>query len=58
MKASKNRNYIVGEEHLAHIKTIVVSQGGKLTYVFLYATTGLCRQRYVLIVGVLTLFCC
>jgi hypothetical protein len=38
MKASKNHNNIVGEKHLAHIRTIVVSFGGKLTYVFLSAT--------------------
>jgi hypothetical protein len=43
MKASKNRNNIVDEEHLAHIRTIVVSLGGKLTYVFLYAITDLLR---------------
>jgi hypothetical protein len=24
-KASKNRNHVIGEEHLAHIRTIVVS---------------------------------
>jgi hypothetical protein len=41
MKASKNHNNIVGEERLAHIRTIVVSLGGKLTYVFLSATTDL-----------------
>jgi hypothetical protein len=28
-KASKNYNNIFGEEHLAHIRTIVVSLGGK-----------------------------
>jgi hypothetical protein len=33
-KVSKNRNNVVGEEHLAHIRTIVVFLGGKLTYVF------------------------
>jgi hypothetical protein len=32
-KASKNHNNIFGEEHLAHIRTIVISLGGKLTYV-------------------------
>jgi hypothetical protein len=31
-KASKNHNNIVSEERLAHIRTIVVSFGGKLTY--------------------------
>jgi hypothetical protein len=39
MKASKNRNNIFGEERLAHIRTIVVSLGDKLTYVLFYATT-------------------
>jgi hypothetical protein len=38
MKASKNHNNVVGEERLGHIWTIVVSLGGKLTYVFLCAT--------------------
>jgi hypothetical protein len=38
---SKNHNIVVGEERLAHIRTIVVSLGGKLTDVFLYATTDL-----------------
>jgi hypothetical protein len=41
IKASKNHNNIVDEERLAYIRTIVVSLGGKLTYVFLYATTEL-----------------
>jgi hypothetical protein len=41
MKASKNHNNIFGEECLAQIRTIVVSLGGKLTYVFFYATTEL-----------------
>jgi hypothetical protein len=40
-KASKNYNNVIGEEYLAHIRTIVVSLGGKLTYVFFYATTKL-----------------
>jgi hypothetical protein len=31
-KASKNHNNVVSEERLAHIRTIVVSFGGKLTY--------------------------
>jgi hypothetical protein len=39
MKASKNRNNTFGEERLAHIRTLVVSLGGKLTYVLIYATT-------------------
>jgi hypothetical protein len=34
-KASKNHNNVVGEERLAHIRTIVVSLGGKLTYLFI-----------------------
>jgi prolipoprotein diacylglyceryltransferase len=41
MKVSKNYNYVYGEEHLAHIRTIVVFLGGKLTYVLFYATTEL-----------------
>jgi hypothetical protein len=41
IKASKNHNNVVDEERLAYIRTIVVSFGGKLTYVFLYATTEL-----------------
>jgi hypothetical protein len=41
MKASKNCNNVFGEERLAHIGTIVVSLGGKLTYVLFYATTEL-----------------
>jgi hypothetical protein len=40
---------MVSEERLAHIRTIVVPLGGKLTYVFLYATTDLLRRRYVVI---------
>jgi hypothetical protein len=48
-KASKNGNNVVGEDRLAHIRTIVVSLGGKLTYLFLYATTDLLQQRYAVI---------
>jgi hypothetical protein len=40
-KASKNCNNAFGEERLAHIRTLVVSLGGKLTYVLIYATTEL-----------------
>jgi hypothetical protein len=40
-KASKNRNNACDGEHLAHIRTLVVSLGGKLTYVLIYATTEL-----------------
>jgi hypothetical protein len=57
MEASKNHNNVIGEEHLAHIRTIVVSLGGKLTYVFFYATTKFYQQMYVVIFGVLILFC-
>jgi hypothetical protein len=57
-EASKNRNNVVDEEHLAHIRTIVVFLGGKITYVFFYATTELHQWRYVVIFGVLILFCC
>jgi hypothetical protein len=49
MKASKNHNNVVGEEHLAHIRIIVVSLGGKTTYVFFYATMKLHQRRYVVI---------
>jgi hypothetical protein len=35
IKASKNHNNVVGEEWLAQIRTIVVSSGGKLTYLFI-----------------------
>jgi hypothetical protein len=58
MKASKNRNNVFGEERLAHIRTIVVSLGGNLTYVLFYATTELHQRRYVVIFGVFFLFCC
>jgi hypothetical protein len=57
-KTSKNHNNIVGEERLAHINTIVVSLGGKLTYVLFYVTTELHQRRYIVIFGVLILFCC
>jgi hypothetical protein len=39
MKTSKNRNNVIGEERLSDIRIIVVSLGGKLTYVFFYVTT-------------------
>jgi hypothetical protein len=57
-KASKNRNNAFGEEHLAHIRTIVVSLGGKLTYVLIYVTTELHQRMYVLIFEVFILFYC
>jgi hypothetical protein len=41
MEASKNCNNIIGEERLAYIRTILVFLGGKLTYVFFYATMKL-----------------
>jgi hypothetical protein len=56
-KASKNHNNVAGEERLAHIRTIVVSLGGKLTYLFFYATTELLHRRYAMIFEALTLFC-
>jgi hypothetical protein len=56
-KASKNHNNVIGEKRLAHIRTIVVSLAGKLTYVFFYAITELHQWRYVMIFGVLILFC-
>jgi hypothetical protein len=40
-KASKNHNNVFGEERLAHMRTLVVSLGGKLTYVLFYASTEL-----------------
>jgi hypothetical protein len=40
-KATKNRNNAFGEERLAHISTLVVSLGGKLTYGLIYETTEL-----------------
>jgi hypothetical protein len=58
MKASKNHNNIFGDECLAHIRTIVVSLGGKLTYVLFYATMKLHQQRYVAIFRVFILFYC
>jgi hypothetical protein len=58
MKASKNCNNVFSEERLAHIRTIVVSLGDKLTYVFFYATMELHQWRYVVIFGVFTLFYC
>jgi hypothetical protein len=58
MKASKNHNNIVGQECLAHLRTIVVSLGGKLNYMFFYTTMELHQQRYVVIFGVLILFYC
>jgi hypothetical protein len=58
IKVSKNHNNVVGEERLAYIRTIVVSLGGKLTYVLFYVTTELHQWRYVVIFGVFILFCC
>jgi hypothetical protein len=58
MKASKNRNNAFGEERLVHIRTLVVSLGGKLTYVLIYVTTDLHQRRYVVIFGVFILFYC
>jgi hypothetical protein len=57
-KASKNHNNAFGEERLAHIRTLVVSLGGKLTYVLIYATTELYQRMYVVILGVFILFYC
>jgi hypothetical protein len=58
MKAFRYRNNIFGEERLAHVRTIVVSLGGMLTYVLIYATTELHQRRYIVIFGVLILFYC
>jgi hypothetical protein len=57
-KASKNHNNAFSEERLAHIRILVVSLGGKLTYMLIYATTELHQQMYVVIFGVFILFCC
>jgi hypothetical protein len=57
-KASKNHKNAFGEERLAHIRTLVVSLGGKLTFVLIYATTDLHQRRYVVIFGVFILFYC
>jgi hypothetical protein len=57
-KASKNHNNAFGEERLAHIRTLVVSLGGKLNCVLIYATTELHQRRYVVIFGVFILFYC
>jgi hypothetical protein len=56
MKLSKNHNNVFGEERLAHIRTLVVSLGGKLTYVLIYATTELHQRRYVVILECLSYF--
>jgi hypothetical protein len=58
MKASKNHNNVFDDEGLAHIRTIVVSLGGNLTYVLFYATMELHQRRYIVILGVFILFCC
>jgi hypothetical protein len=58
MKASKNHNNVIGEERLPHIRTIVVPLGGKIIYLFFYATMELHQRRYVVIFGVLFLFYC
>jgi hypothetical protein len=58
MKASKNRNNVFGEEHLAHIRTLVVSLGGKLTYVLIYKTTELHQRWYIVIFRMFILLCC
>jgi hypothetical protein len=63
MKVSKNHN-VVGEECLAHIRIIVVSLCGKLTYLFLcnyeIASTKVCCYFWSvnLILLLMTLFCC
>jgi hypothetical protein len=58
MKASKNHNNVFGEERLTHIRTLVVSLGGKLTYVLIYGTTELHQRWYVVIFEVFILFYC
>jgi phosphate starvation-inducible membrane PsiE len=56
MKASKNYNNVFGEERLAHIRTLLVSLGGKLTYVLICATIELHQRRYVVILECLSYF--
>jgi phosphate starvation-inducible membrane PsiE len=56
MKVSKNHNNVFGEERLAHIRTLVVSLGVKLTCVLIYATTELHQRRYVVILECLSYF--
>jgi hypothetical protein len=58
MKASKNYNNAFGEERLAHIRTIVVSLGSKLTCTLFYATTELHQRGYIVIFEVFILFYC
>jgi hypothetical protein len=58
MKASKNYNNAFGEERLSHIRTLVVSLGGKVTYVLIYTTTELHQRRYIVIFRVFILICC
>jgi hypothetical protein len=57
-KTSKNCNNVFGEERLAHIRTLVVSLGSKLTYVLIYTTTELHKRRYVVTFVVVILFYC
>jgi hypothetical protein len=57
-KASKNRNNVFTDECLAHIRTLVVSLGGKLTYVLIYVTMELHQRRYVVIFALFILFYC
>jgi hypothetical protein len=49
----KSQLHFVGEDRLAHIRTIVVSSGGKLTYLFIYlfeiASTNVCGDFGVLV---------
>jgi hypothetical protein len=57
MKASKNYNNVVGEEQLAHIRTIVVSLGDKLTYLFIYLYR-IASPKVRCNFGSVDLFCC
>jgi hypothetical protein len=57
MKSSKNRNNIFGEERVTHIRSLVISLGGKLTYVLIYVTMELHQRRYIVIFGVFILIC-
>jgi hypothetical protein len=55
---SKNHNNVFSEEHLAHIRTLVVSLDGKLTYVLIYVITELHQRMYAVIFRVFILFYC
>jgi hypothetical protein len=57
MKASKNHNNVFGKERLAHIRTLVVSLGGKLTY-FVVDDLILLFVAFVELLGLVYAFFC